>query len=88
MSLTFSRSLIENVASTVISRHALECVFEEDAITKITDEFFRVIEKDPVLCIDVFYDLMVRCIQKYEVYCPHEGIDRRASCLSLSPPPS
>lgn len=75
---------------SVLALHDWECVFELDAPRKIAerlqhrtrDEWEGRTPNGSWLDWDIYVKTIIpdlkRCFQLSEIYCPHEGIDRRA----------
>lgn len=67
-----------DIAETVIRFHTErgECLFAPTAILDIADAGYKAFQagkKPPAIM-----DALVAAVEAAEIYCPHEGIDRRA----------
>lgn len=69
------RSHLREIIATTLKNHPSECIFEENALEKILDE----VESKSSLDTPPgeYLDIMVDAVKNHEIYCPHEGIDRR-----------
>lgn len=62
------------IVKTVLHNHPRDCIFNPGAVD-------RIVEHTPVgLSKDELIEYLVHAIEAEEIYCPREGIDRRAEC--------
>lgn len=64
---------LRDIIRTTLRNHPADCLFAEDAENKIFEQCEPFINQEPELLIDT----IVCAIKSQEIYCPHEGIDRR-----------
>ncbi len=77
---------IRGVIETTIRNHPKECEFLPDAVNKAVKLFFS--KYNTHMSNDQMIDLAVQSIQAQEIYCPHEGIDRREKMMNDKPGPT
>lgn len=65
------RSLVE----TVIRMHPKECIFAPGAVDRIVGKMWGIDATGRYT--PVFLDMLTEAVLAEEIYCPHEGIDRR-----------
>lgn len=70
-----NRSQVYEIVRLVIAEHPKDCIFDDNALEKATDEVLTKVTDwmDYAQVTALFED----AIQGQELYCPHEGIDRR-----------
>jgi len=75
-----STIIISEIVRTSIRCHPKECVFTPDAVEKIVAKW------EASNFIDIYSfgadDFLAEAIMAEEIYCPHEGIDRRQEYYS------
>lgn len=68
---------IKDVVETTIRNHPKDCIFHPNAVAnimaEISEQKFDANQNGQYQLIDA----LVISIQRQEIYCPHEGIDRR-----------
>ncbi len=70
--------LIRDVVCTALHCHPRDCVFDPNALDNIMAKFAQRYGSDSVHPYDLgILDFLAEAIQFEEIYCPHEGIDRR-----------
>lgn len=65
-------SVVRDIVRTVIKNHPKDCVFAPNAVDNVCAALARV--KTPA----EFLNVCERTLKENEIYCAHEGIDRRA----------
>ena len=67
-----SPAIVRKIVELVLADHPPECIFADDAIE-------RIVASIPLLCASrrELHDHLRIAIRAEELYCPHEGIDRR-----------
>jgi hypothetical protein len=81
MRTSLSSGSLREIVKIVLQNHPKDCIFHPDALENIMQELDgnttcpRIVGRD-------FYDFDVvgdieRAIKRQEIYCPHEGIDKR-----------
>lgn len=66
--------IIREIISTVLAVHPKDCVFVSDAENVI---YNQVRSKVTSFSDDNFVDVLTQAFHDAEIYCPHEGIDKR-----------
>ena len=66
---------IREIVETVIRNHPRECIFATGAVDRIVADAVPFAHSKHE-CITY----IAEAVRREEVYCPHEGIDRRAEC--------
>jgi hypothetical protein len=70
---------IRNIVETTLRNHPPDCIFHPNAvdnvIKKVLGKSFIVSAEGPIGI--TLEDFLVEAIEAEEIYCPHEGIDRR-----------
>jgi hypothetical protein len=64
------------VVRLVIERHPKECIFDPDALNNIMTVLEPHLSNDAILTENLVL-IIEKAIMDQEIYCPHEGIDRR-----------
>lgn len=64
---------IETIIQTVIANHPKDCIFHPDTVKNVVA---LVEARNPQTAKDLI-NLLSDAITAHEIYCPHEGIDRR-----------
>jgi len=80
--MKFETSIREIIATT-IANHPKDCVFRPDAV----EGAVQWLKENSHLELDgssseSIIDELIKAIQSQEIYCPHEGIDRRQEYYS------
>lgn len=66
-----SKLLLRNIVQDIMGRHPKECIFVSDAVNVIVSRVDQFAKKEDIVN-QIYY-----AFQDAEIYCPHEGIDRR-----------
>lgn len=66
-------ALIREIVELVIKQHPKECIFHPDAVHNIVSNMPLYRSNDELI------DYLASAVREQEIYCPHEGIDRRKS---------
>jgi hypothetical protein len=76
--MSLLREKYRQIAELVIFDHTRKgpCLFAPTAVDDIADAAVLASATDP--CLQSVQAAMVTAIEAAEIYCPHEGIDRRA----------
>jgi hypothetical protein len=69
-----NKDTIREIVRTTIFNHPPECIFHPNALENILK---NVDERNMNLHDVYFLDELGELIQAEEIYCPHEGIDKR-----------
>ncbi len=69
-----SQEIIRDIVQTCLNNHPKDCIFTPNALEEILKEMSSSWD---IYSLTFVYDLS-RAIERQEIYCPHEGIDRRA----------
>jgi len=71
-------AVLREIIETAINNHPKECVFNDDPVNGAL-QYLK--DRGPTVYDGNFQeqliDLLVEAVQSQELYCPHEGIDRR-----------
>lgn len=78
MNMSLLREKYQEIARLVIRHHTSmgPCLFAPAAVGDIADAALAAAERDP--SPRAVQAALVTAIEAAEIYCPHEGIDRRA----------
>lgn len=68
---------LREIVDTCLRNHPKECLFEENAVDKIMADIEERITDGS--SAEEIIDVLEPAIKNREVYCPHEGIDRRGA---------
>ena len=66
-----------DLVTTTIRNHPKDCVFTPNAVENIMAKWSASKISQDAYCHDVI-DFLEAAIKAEEIYCPHEGIDRRS----------
>ena len=64
---------IEDIIKTVIANHPKDCVFHPDVVQNV----MAVVQTINPQTTDGLINVLEAAITSSEIYCPHEGIDKR-----------
>lgn len=70
-----SPATIREVVETALKNHPKQCIFREDTV----DYCVKHVQKNeaPYWNRSNYIDCLEEALKECEIYCPHEGIDRR-----------
>lgn len=71
---------LRNIVTTTLMNHPDSCIFVSNAVEKIVAEVAAKMPRDRNQTIDMLVD----AVKRHEIYCPHEGIDRRMGHIASS----
>jgi hypothetical protein len=69
---------VAEITRTVIRNHPKDCVFTPNAVENIVAKWNALKISGNQAYSPMFEDFMVDALLAEEIYCPHEGIDRRS----------
>jgi len=64
---------LEDIIKTVIANHPKDCIFHPDTVKNV----MAIVKAINPQTIDGLINVLETAIVNNEIYCPHEGIDRR-----------
>lgn len=69
-----STPCVRDIVETTIRNHPKDCIFAPNAVDNICKSLGLL---DPHVDEEKFIEACIVALKENEIYCPHEGIDRR-----------
>lgn len=70
-----TKLVLKEMVETVLNNHPKDCIFTPNALELILKELESLNVNST---LSELVTVMTAAIERQEIYCPHEGIDRRA----------